>query len=97
MRQGTEKTWITTNCSWIYIDDNSQRKILQLRNNSYYINESIKDNKADWKKISFEKAKEYIMENNLHRVVIAGGIRKFFGFSIPGDLPEVTIVNYIGN
>ena len=46
---------------------------------------------------SFEKAKEYIMKNNLHRVVIAGGIRKFFGFSIPGDLPEVTIVNYIGN
>lgn len=80
----------------IYIDDNSQRKVLQLRNNNYYINDSIEDNKTKWQQISFEKASKYIMDNNLHAVVITGGIRKFFGFSIQGDLPEVTIVSYVG-
>lgn len=80
----------------IYIDDNSNRKILQLRNNNFYFNNSNKNTKDSWKKISLSKAKLMIEENNLHALVITGGIRKFFKLNIPGDKPEITRVIYRG-
>ena len=78
----------------VYVDDDSNRKILQLQNNNFYFNESNINNKDSWKKISNEKARSYIQENNLHALVITGGISKFFKLSIPFDKPEITEIIY---
>jgi len=77
----------------VYVDDYSIQKILQLRNNHFYINKS-NDNNTNWVLIDSEKARKEIISNKLHALVITGGIRKFFGFDLPHDKPEVTEIIY---
>lgn len=80
----------------VYVDDSSQQRILQLSNNNFYINSSMEENKQLWVPVSEAKARENILNNKLHALVITGGIRKFFGLDVPGDSPEITEVTYRG-
>ena len=72
----------------VYIDKNSKVKIIELRNNHFYMNN---------KPILESEALKIIKKNNYHPMVITGGIRKFFGFSLFGDKPEITEVIYENN
>ena len=74
----------------IYIDDNSKKRILQLRNNHFYIYDNT------WDNIDEKDARKLIKDNNYHPMVITGGIRKFFGFNLPNDKPEITEITYEG-
>lgn len=80
----------------VYIDDDANRRILLLQNGNYYINNSKEVNKDNWIRISINNANEYINRNNLHALVITGGINKFFKLSLPGDKPEITEIIYMG-
>lgn len=80
----------------VYIDDNSQKRILQLSNNHFYVNSTDETNKEIWTPIMEEDARNIILNKKLHALIITGGIRKFFGFDVPGDKPEITEVIYKG-
>ncbi len=75
----------------VYIDDSSKKRVLQLRNNHFYINNSEKWNIKD-----VIDARKIINDNHLHALVITGGIRNFLNIALPGDYPEITEINYIG-
>ena len=75
----------------IYIDDDSMKRILQLRNNHFYVYDNDK-----WNIIDEDDARKLIKDNNYHPMVIAGGIRKFFRLNLPNDKPEITEVIYEG-
>lgn len=80
----------------IYVDDRSQQKIMQLSNNHFYINLAKEDNIQVWEPVVEELAKIKIIDDNLHALIISGGINKFFGLNRIGDQPEITEVVYEG-
>ena len=80
----------------VYVDNRAQQRYLQLRNNHFYINRSSADNEQVWIPVKEEDARNAIINKGLHALVITGGIRKFFGFDLKGDKPEITEVVYKG-
>ena len=77
----------------VYLDEKSNQKILLLNDNHYYQNESPEKNNQVWVPIREKNAREVIIKNNLHALVITGGVNKFFSLV---DKPEITEVIYKG-
>ncbi len=62
----------------VYFDDDAQQKILQLPNGNFYRNVASKPNEQNWIIIFEQTARKYIMENNLHFMLISEGINPNF-------------------
>lgn len=90
----------------VFINNNSHQKILQLYKNSghiegpeeyiYFKNAAPENAKPVWAPMTELKAAEEIEDENLHAVVIGGGVNKYFWLSRllkknPPEITEVTI------
>ena len=64
----------------IYINDEAQQKFLQL-NNDFYYNNSLELNTHEWKEVVEERARDNILENNLHPMLVSNGISPSFIYS----------------
>ncbi len=62
----------------VYLDDKSQRKLLQLSDNEFYKNNSIKANNSDWHPITSKLAQKSVLTNHYHYLSISEGITPLF-------------------
>ena len=79
--KGSKKLWLgsTNLCRGIvYIDDAAQQKFLQMADGNYYKNESERFNVQVWQPVLEETAKQEIIDNNLHFMLISEGIAPSF-------------------
>ena len=79
--KGSKKLWLgsTNLCRGIvYIDDAAQQKYLQMADGNFYKNESESINVQSWQPVLEEMARQEIINNNLHFMLISEGIAPSF-------------------
>ena len=90
--KGTKKLLGPTNlCRGIvYLDNEAQQKVLQLQDGKFYKNIAIEPNVQIWQPTIENSAREEILNNNLHFMLISEGIA-------PGFLPkeELATINVV--
>ena len=62
----------------VYIDDNAQQRFLQTADGSFFENDAMEENEQEWKKVTKVKARETILNDNLHFMLISEGIAPAF-------------------
>ncbi len=72
----------------VYIDDDSQRKIMQLPNGKFYKNIATEPNVHIWQEIMEDLARKEVLEKQLHFMLISQGVVPLF---VP--IESITTVN----
>ena len=62
----------------VYVDNNSQQKYLQMADGKFYVNASNKPNVQVWEPCVEDLARQHILDNNYHFMLISEGVTPLF-------------------
>jgi hypothetical protein len=79
----------------IYLDDDAQQRFLQMPDGNFYKNAATEPNVQIWQPILEETARQEILNNNLHFMLISEGIAPSF---LPKEnIATVNVVDIVGD